>query len=99
MLIKMNKSNFIEILAKELKTTKIETNKVINRVLKSIMQVMKNNSKLKFIGFGTFKTRYTTKRKIKTPKGLLVEIPIRKKIIFTPSSKFKEIINKFICQL
>ena len=70
----MNKSKFLEILSNKFRITKIETNKIVNIIFKTIMQVMKNDKELKLIGFGTFKIRDIKERSIKTPNGKMVKI-------------------------
>ena len=78
----MNKSKFLEILSNKFRITKIETNKIVNIIFKTIMQVMKNDKELKLIGFGTFKIRDIKERSIKTPNGKMVKILPYKKVVF-----------------
>jgi DNA-binding protein HU-beta len=89
----MNKTEFIEKLSKELGTTKTEANKKFDSVIKCITQAMRDNDELRFIGFGTFKAKQTKAMEIKTPKGTMAKVPVRRRVSFSVGSDFKAIVN------
>ncbi|WP_410519715.1 HU family DNA-binding protein, partial [Candidatus Cyrtobacter comes] len=53
----MNKTEFVDLLSKELGQSQVKTSHIMNSVLKLIVEVMKENDELKIVGFGTFKAK------------------------------------------
>ena len=89
----MNKSEFIEILSKELGTSKVEAGRYIDKVFKCIATSMKNNNELKFVGFGTFRAKQTEEKQVKTPRGDMAKVPAQRRISFSVGSEFKAAAN------
>ena len=89
----MNKAEFITLLSEKLNTTKVEASNVLDGVLKTIVHAMKTNDELRFIGFGTFKTRKTKARMVTTPRGQTVKVPTGRQIKFSAGTEFKKAIN------
>ena len=86
----MNKTEFIEKLSKELDTTKAEASKNFDAVIKCITHVMKDNDELRFTGFGTFKTSIRKATKMKTPQGVMVDVPEKRVLKFSVGSDLKD---------
>ena len=89
----MNKNEFLDILSKDLECTKTKANIVLNSVFKCIAQSLKDSSELRFIGFGSFKVKYTTAKEVRTPRGTIAEVPAQKRVSFSVGSEFKTIVN------
>lgn len=90
----MNKTEFIDLLSKELNTTKVAAGNVLDGVLKTITHVMKESDELRFVGFGTFKARKTKAREVTTPKGKVVKVSSQRQVKLTIGKTFKDIVNK-----
>lgn len=89
----MNKSQFIEKLSKELDTSKTTATKIFDAVTKCIAQSLKDTDELRFIGFGTFKTKQTKETEVRTPRGTIAKVPAQRRVSFSIGNKFKAIIN------
>ena len=90
---RMNKIEFVEKLSKELKISKIETSKTLDTVLKCIMQSLKTNDHLRFVGFGTFKVKKVKASEVTTPKGDTVKVPAHKRVSLSVGDVFKKVVN------
>jgi DNA-binding protein HU-beta len=89
----MNKNEFIEILSKELNSTKVATSKVLDAIIKCIPHALQSHDELRFVGFGTFKARETAEKKVKTPKGTVVTVPAQRRVSFSVGKEFKQTVN------
>lgn len=89
----MNKNEFLDILSKDLGCTKTKANTTLNTVFKCIAYSLKDASELKFIGFGSFKTKDTEAKEVRTPRGTIAQVPARKRVTFSVGSEFKDIVN------
>ncbi|MFQ3306834.1 MAG: DNA-binding protein HU-beta [Candidatus Midichloriaceae bacterium] len=90
----MNKGEFIEKLSKEIGTTKTEANKNLDILIKCISESLKDNDELRFVGFGTFKAKNNPEKRVKTPKGVMANVPAQRGVRFSVGSEFKNTINK-----
>ena len=90
----MNKTEFIDILSKELNTTKVEASNALDVVLKTIIHSMKKSDELRFVGFGTFKAKQTKAREVTTPKGQTVKVPAQRQVKLSIGQTFKDVVNK-----
>ena len=90
----MNKSRFVEKLSTELCCTKIVASKSLDAVLKCIVQAMKDNDELRFVGFGTIKAKQTKAKEVKTPRGTTAKVPAKRQVRFSVGAGFKEVVNK-----
>ncbi|MDZ5761685.1 HU family DNA-binding protein [Candidatus Cyrtobacter comes] len=89
----MNKSDFVDGLSKELGKSKAETARLLDSVLKHVVNTVTQNDELQFIGFGTFKKKDIAERKVRTPKGTVAKVRAQKRISFTVGKEFKRIVN------
>lgn len=89
----MNKSEFIDVLAKELSCSKVAAQKYLDGVLSCVTQSMKKNDELRFVGFGTFKAKKTKAREVTTPKGQVVKVPAQRVVKFSVGAEFKKVVN------
>lgn len=89
----MNKNDFINKLSAELGCTKVVANQNLDIVLKCIMEAVKDNRKLKFVGFGAFEAKKIKAKTVKVPNGTLVKVPEKNQVRFSAGTGFKKIIN------
>jgi DNA-binding protein HU-beta len=72
----MNKSGLVDAVAEEVKLTKTNAGRVIDAIVKSITEAMKNGDNVRLLGFGIFTTakrNATTGRNPRT--GEIIQIP------------------------
>ena len=89
----MNKSQFLDVLSKALDCTKTKSNAILNSVFKCIAHSLKDSDELRFVGFGSFKSKHTNAKEVKTPRGTIAKVPAQKRISFSVGSEFKAIVN------
>ncbi|WPX97476.1 HU family DNA-binding protein [Candidatus Bandiella euplotis] len=85
----MNKTEFIKLLAKNMDTSATEADKALKKVFETIAQAVSQEDILAFVGFGTFKTTISKAKKVKTPRGTMVDIPEKRIVRFSPGSELK----------
>lgn len=86
----MNKAEFLKILAKKMDTSITNADKNLKLVFEAVGEVISEEDTLAFIGFGTFKTSISKARKMKTPKGNIVDVPEKRLVRFSPGADLKE---------
>jgi DNA-binding protein HU-beta len=64
----MQKTEFIEHVAKEAGVTKSQADKVVRAMIKSIQDTLANGDKVSLIGFGTFEVRERAERSGTNPR-------------------------------
>ncbi len=85
----MNKAELVEAVAKETKQSKAATERVVNSVLDNIKKNTKKSG-VRLIGFGTFTTVKRKARSGRNPQtGEKIRIGAKKMVKFKPSSTFK----------
>ncbi len=89
----MNKSEFVKKLSEELKISKIETSKTLDTVLQCIMQSLKTNNHLRFVGFGTFKVKKVKACELTTPQGNTAKVAAHKGVSLSVGDVFKKVVN------
>ena len=91
----MNKLQLVEIIAKENDITKDMASKVVNSMIKHIMDAVKNGDMVLLIGFGTFRSIVRKERKVPFKNGNQPSMSKRKKIPkFVPGTLFKKLVNE-----
>ena len=85
----MNKSEFIRLLAKNMDSSPATADKVLKTVFDTIGQAVAQEDILVFVGFGTFKTTISKAKKVKTPRGAIVDVPEKRIVRFSPGSELK----------
>ena len=86
----MNKTEFVKLLAEKMESSTVIAEKNLKLVLETMGEAISKEDTLAFIGFGTFKTSIKKATKIKTPKGVMVDVPEKRIIRFSAGSDLKE---------
>ena len=86
----MNKSELVEVAAKEAGITKAAADKVLSAIVSAVVQTVANGESVTLVGFGTFKSAQRAARTGKNPKtGATLKIPATTVPKFTAGSAFK----------
>ena len=86
----MNKADFVKLLAKNMDSSIATADKGLNIVFKTIGEAILQEDMLTFTGFGTFKASISKAKKIKTPKGDMVDVPEKRIVRFSVGSELKK---------
>ena len=73
-----------------METSTVKADKNLKLVFKTIGEVMAKEDTLSFAGFGTFKTGIRKATKMKTPQGVMVDVPEKRVLRFAVGSDLKE---------
>ncbi len=91
----MNKSEFIDAVAKKANGTKIATEVVVNAALETITEALAKGDSVQFVGFGTFGV---TERKARTGRnpqtGKEIKIAAKKVVRFKAGAALSAAANK-----
>lgn len=91
----MNKSELIPVVANKLGITSVQSEKVINALMKTVQNALKNGDKVKLKGLGTFYVRERSERMGYNPNtGKRVEYKASRSPAFKPEKALKEIIDR-----
>ena len=85
----MNKTEFVKLLARNMGASATTADKALKTVLGTIEESITQEDNLTFVGFGTFKTTISKAKKIKTPRGTIVNVPEKRLVRFSPGSELK----------
>ena len=85
----MNKTEFIKLLAKNMDTSANTADKTLKTVFDTIGEAISQEDILAFVGFGTFKATISKAKKVKTPRGTMVDVPEKRIVRFSPGSELK----------
>jgi DNA-binding protein HU-beta len=92
--LKSFREDLIALIAKETRIHKDEARKILATVLSSIVQLLKDEKRLRLVNFGTFSVKEIAERKMRNPRtGESVQVAPHKKISFRPGKAFKEAVN------
>lgn len=87
----MNKSDLIGAVAEKTEIAKKDVEKVVNAVIESIIDTVKEDEKVQLVGFGTFERRYRAERKGRNPATKEeITIPALNVPVFKAGRVFKE---------
>ena len=89
----MKKTKFLKILAKNINNSLIKTDEILKKIFNTIKDVMVRENNLTLMGFGKFKTFISKAKKIKIPKGDIIDVPEKRIIKFIASKDLKSKIN------
>lgn len=90
----MNKSQLIEIVSKKTKSTKSQSEQILDATLKAIQEALKKGDEVKLVGFGTFSKTTRKSRQGRNPKtGETVKIPSAHIPRFKPGKDLKDALN------
>lgn len=90
----MNKTELVEKVAEVTDMTKKEASAVLDAVLDTIAEALKEGEKVQLIGFGNFESRQRAARKGRNPQtGEEIEIAASKVPAFSPGKALKDAVN------
>lgn len=90
----MNKSELVEVAAKEAGVTKAAADKVLSAIVGAVVQTVANGESVTLVGFGTFKSAARAARTGKNPKtGATLKIPATTVPKFTAGTAFKAAVS------
>ena len=90
----MNKTEFVEAVAKEAKATKVAANEVVNAVIAVITKSLKKGEAVQITGFGTFEVAKRAARKGRNPSnGKEIKIPASKSPKFKAGAVLKKAVK------
>ena len=93
--INMTKQNIIDIVSEATGLTKVETEAVMNGVMKTIIESLANNNRVELRGFGTFGVKHRMPKKARNPgTGDAIYLPERFVPTFKPSKMMKSRVNE-----
>ncbi len=90
----MNKAQLVEWVAEKTKTTKSQSEQIIDATLEAIQVALADGDEVKLVGFGTFSRASRKARTGRNPKtGETVKIPSSYMPRFKPGKDFKDSVN------
>ena len=90
----MNKTEFINVFAKNIQASKKQAAEMLEHLLETIEEVLEDNDEIKFIGFGTFKISKIKGKIVTNPQNKQkMEVGPYNKLRFVPGQKLKNTIN------
>ncbi len=85
----MNKTEFVKLLARNMDTAAAVADKTLKTVFDTIGEAIAQEDNLTFVGFGTFKTTISKAKKVRTPRGEMVDVPGKRIVRFSPGTELK----------
>ncbi|MFM6929578.1 MAG: HU family DNA-binding protein [Bdellovibrio sp.] len=90
----MNKAQLIELVSERTKSTKTQSELILDATLKVIQETLKKGDDVKLVGFGTFSKATRKPRQGRNPKtGESVKIPSAHIPRFKPGKDLKDSLN------
>ena len=86
----MNKQDFIKLLAAKAGSSATEADKWFKSVTDTIGDAIQKTDDLRFVGFGSFKSKIRKASDVKTPRGDTVHVPEKRVVTFSVGSELKE---------
>jgi DNA-binding protein HU-beta len=91
----VNKAELVDIVAKEVDTTKKTAEHVINAMMEAIVKCVAANERVTLVGFGTFEARHRKARTGRNPKtNQPLHIPAKRVAGFRVGKEFSVAVNK-----
>ena len=91
----MNKTQLIDVVAKEANLKKKEAEAAVNATLAAIADALADSDKVQLIGFGTFEVKERAAREGHNPfTGEKIKIAASKHVSFAASKALKDNLNK-----
>jgi DNA-binding protein HU-beta len=91
----MNQTELIQQVADEANLTKTQAQDAVRALLKTIMQVVADGSKVTLVGFGSFEPKVRSAREGRNPKTReTIQIPAARVPTFSAGKAFREAVNK-----
>jgi len=90
----MTKADLINIVAKKLDITQVQSGIIVEAALRSIVNALQGGSEVEIRGFGSFRFRNRAPRKGRNPKtGEKVDVPPKKIPYFKMGKELKALLN------
>ncbi len=90
----MNKKELIDAMAEGAETSKATAEKVFNAFVDAVTKTIKNDEKVRIVGFGTFSLTHRAARTGRNPQtGEPLQIPASKAPKFTPGQDLKKAVK------
>ena len=90
----MNKTQLIDVVAKNAEIKKKEAEAAVNAALEAIANALVDGDKVQLIGFGTFDVKESAAREGRNPRtGETITIAASKRPVFSAGSALKNAIN------
>jgi DNA-binding protein HU-beta len=91
----MNKSELVDRVAEATGKTKKESAQVVEAVLSTIAEALRNGEKVSLVGFGNFEVRERAARTGRNPQtGETIQIEASRVPAFRPGKQLKEAVNQ-----
>ena len=91
----MNKSELVEVAAKESGITKAAADKALSAIIGAVVKTVSKGESVTLVGFSTFKSAKRAARTGKNPKtGATLKIPATTVPKFTPGVAFRDMVAK-----
>ena len=90
----MNKAQLIDLISAETKSTKAQSERMLDATLECIKKTVKKGDEVKLVGFGTFTKAKRKARMGRNPQtGKSIKIPAAWFPKFRPGAEFKDIVR------
>ena len=90
----MNKTELIDVVAKETELKKKDAEAAVNAVLAAFEEALVKDGKVQLIGFGNFEVKSKPAREGRNPAtGETIKIPASKQVKFTAGKSLKDKVN------
>src|SRR6476619_7890570 len=90
----MTKADLINIVAKKLDITQVQSGIIVEAALRSVVNALQNGQEVEIRGFGSFRFRNRAPRKGRNPKtGEKVDVPPKKIPYFKMGKELKALLN------
>ena len=91
----MTKQNIVDVVSEATGLTKVETEAVMNGVMKTIIASLATNNRVELRGFGTFAVKHRMPKKARNPgTGDAIYLPERFVPTFKPSKIMRSRVNE-----
>ncbi len=91
----MNKSQLIDVVAKNADLKRKDAEAAVNSVISAIENALAEGEKVQLVGFGSFAVKERAARQGRNPStGAAITIPASKLPVFAAGRELKEIVNK-----
>jgi DNA-binding protein HU-beta len=86
----MNKQDFLRLLAEKAGSSIVEADKWFKAVTETIGNAVQITDDLRFVGFGSFKSKTRKASDVKTPIGTIVHVPAKRVVTFSAGTELKQ---------
>lgn len=90
----MTKADLVEDIAKRSSLSRKDAEVIVQTVLDSVIESLRDGTKVELRGFGSFRLRDRSARQGRNPKtGATVHVPAKRVPYFKPGKSLKQLIN------